>query len=162
MKNLSWLLGATFLLLLGACSTPADYYTAITKETAKVEKETLNIATLLKERNIEEAQHAFEKGKKQTSKSLKKLEQMSVFRDNDALRQAAIEFVAFYDGLFNNEYQKAFDLLKREGSYTAEEADLLYEMMSIISILGTEVRRHLHDEQLAFIKEYGLIVSKKP
>ncbi len=161
MKNFSLLFGALFLLLLGACSSPADYNTSIMDEAVKVEKEALKITNLLQEKDFKNAQNAFFEGQKQTKTSLKKLENMSAFREDDSLRQAAIKFVAFYDGLFANEYQEAFDLLKKGGPYTMDEGDHLFEVMSNVSKQGIEVKQNLIKEHLAFIERYNLIVEKK-
>ena len=162
MKKLSLLLGLALLLLLGACTTPADYNTSIMREVNRVERSALEIARLLGEKDFDAALIAFQEGKAQTSASLRRLQRMSAFRDDDALRQAAIDFVAFYDGLFTEEYQQMFDLLQRGAPYTMDEADLLFEMKNNISKQGVDVKQRLVNENVAFVRRYNLIVSRLP
>ena len=162
MKNLLSLSGVILLLLLGACSTPADYNTAVMDQAVSVEREAANITRLLQERDFEGAQNAFEAGRDRTKRALSRLERMSAFRGDDALRQAAISFVAFYDRLFTNEYQEALDLLKRGGPFSMDESDRLFEILTNISREGVDVKEHLVAEHLAFIERYGLIVQRKP
>ena len=162
MKNLSLLLGMILLLLLGAClSSPSDYNTAIMDQAMRVEEEALNITRLLQERNFEEAQSAFQRGRDQTRRSLERLERISAFRGDDSLRQAAIRFVVFYNELFTNEYQEALDLLQK-GELTMEESGRLSEILIDISRRGVDVKEDLVNEHLAFIRRYGLIVARKP
>lgn len=161
MKKVTCLTGIIFLLLLTSCSSPADYNTSIMDEATKVEKQALKITKELQEKNFEKAQIAFQEGKEQTKKSLNKLERMSAFRDDDALRLAAVDFVKFYDGLFNNEYQETFDILKKGGRYSMEDGDRLFEISQDISKHGVEVKQKLISEHFAFIKRYELIVERK-
>jgi len=137
MKNLTFLLGIT-LLLFGSCSNPGDYNTSIMNEVVKVENEVLKIAGQFENGNLKKTQINFREGKEQTKASLEKLENMSAFRDDDALRQAAIKFVKFYDELFTNEYQVFINF----------EQEL-------------EIKNNLVSEQYAFIKKYGLIAVEK-
>jgi hypothetical protein len=162
MKKFSLLFSLAFLLLLGACTTPSDYNTAIMKEILKVERNAADIGRLLGEQDFKAAQTAFLEGKNQTEISLRRLERMSAFRDDDSLRQAAINFVAFYDKLFTDEYEKAFDLLQRGAPFSAEEADFLSEIKDNISEQGVEVKLQLVDENFAFVRRYGLFLSREP
>ena len=155
MKKLSLLFGAAFLLLLGACTAPCDYNVSVMDKIAEVEKTVFNVTRLLEEKNFEAVRIAFPEGKERTKATLKKLESMSAFRDDDLLRQAAIQFVTFYDGLFSNEYQEAFDLLEKGESYTMTDLDVINN----ISERELEVRLHLQSEHIAFIKKYGLIAA---
>jgi len=155
MKNLSLLFGTALLFLLGACSTPGDYNVAVMDETVKVEKSARNVEKLLKEGNLDAAQISLKEGQEIAKASLGKLERMSAFRDDDLLRQAAINFVAFYDRLFTSEYQEAFDLLKAGITYTEDRV----EVMEDIYKLEIELRQQLMNEHIAFIKKYGLIAA---
>jgi len=132
------------------------------REVSRVERNAIEVARLLGEKDFEAALIAFREGKDQSKRSLRRLQRMSAFRDDDALRQAAIDFVAFYDGLFTNEYQHAFDLLQRGAPYTMEEADLLFEIKNNIAERGTEVKRHLVNENLAFMRRYNLFIGRTP
>jgi len=140
MKNLSKLSILALLLLLGACSTPADYYQSIMNEIVKVDKINTNIQKLLRENKIDEAQTAFLNGQKQTKASLKKLESISAFREDDSLWKAAIGFVAFYDELFAD-----------DEPFT-DEAFFIKEV---------EVKDNFLKEQLIFIKKCNLIASRE-
>jgi hypothetical protein len=161
MKNLSFLLSFALVLLFGACSTPADYYQSVADEVVKVEKETNKLYKLLQDKKLSEAQEAFLKGSEQTQASLKKLENMPVFRGDDAFRETAIKFVAFHNNLFKNEYQKAFDQLKKSGvSCMAHDEDII-SLETIMNIYGEEVemKQNFLREQYAFVKKYGLIAA---
>lgn len=137
MKKLTFLWGITFLWLFGSCSSPIDYNTSIMNEVEKVEKEVLKITEQQENSNLEKTQKAFQEGKKQIKSSLEKLENMSAFREDDALRQAAIKLVKFYDEFFTNENQEALDI-------------------SAITQKEREVKQNLIDAQCAFIKRYDL------
>lgn len=160
MKKTTYLIGITLFLSLISCSSPADYNTSIMDEAAKIEKEALKITKEIQDKNFEGAQIAFQEGKDQTKKSLNKLERMSAFREDDALRLAAVDFVKFYDDLFSNEYQEALDLLKKGEKYSVEEADRLFENIQKISKKGDDVKQNLIDEHLAFVKKYELIIER--
>jgi hypothetical protein len=130
------------------------------REVSGVERNVLEMARLLGERDFEAALVTFQEGKTQSERSLRRLQRMSAFRDDDALRLAAIDFVAFYDMLFKNEYQHVFDLLQRGAPYTSEEADLLLTIKNHIAEEGVEVKRRLVEENLAFIRRYSLRVGR--
>ena len=157
MKNLSFLFCMALLLLLGACSTPGDYNVAIMDETIKVEKSAINVVKLLKDENLDAAQTALQESRDIAKAALEKLERMSAFRDDDLLRQSAINFVAFYDRLFTNEYQEAYDLLKMGITYTEDRANVIDDIYK----LEIELKQQLMNEHIAFIKKYGLIAVER-
>jgi len=163
MRNLLFLSGMILALSLGSCAlTPSDYNTAIMNQVVGVENEAANITKLLQERDFDGAQTALATGQERVKSALDRLEKMSAFRGDDALRQAAISFVSFYDRIFSNEYQESLDLLKRGGPFSMDESDHLFEILQSISNEGIEVKENFIAENLAFIERYGLIVQRRP
>ncbi|MDR1729370.1 MAG: hypothetical protein LBR52_01760 [Prevotellaceae bacterium] len=163
MKNLLFLSGMILALLLGACATsPAEYNTAIMDQVTNVEKDAVGIAKLVQEQKTDEIQPALESSREHAKKALKKLQAMSSFRGDDSLRLAAVEFAAFYDRLFTNEYQETVNLLQRGAPFSMDESDRLFEIFTNVSKEGSDVKEKLIAEHLAFIQRYGLIIQNEP
>jgi len=162
MKNLLFLSGAILMLLLGSCSNPTDYNTAVMNQVNRVEEDAANIARLIQEQRFDEVQPALESGRERTKRALERLEGMASFRGDDALRLAAVDFVAFYDRLFTNEYQEAIALLQRGAPFSMDETDRMFEIFNNVANEGVEVKEKLVAEHLAFIQRYGLIVQREP
>jgi len=158
MKNLLFLSGMTLMLLLGSCSNPTDYNTAIINQVSSVITEKDNLLRLLQEQKFDEVQAALDRGKERSQKALERLEGMSAFRGDDSLRLAAIDFVSFYNRLFSNEeILKVADFAKRGEQFTIEENERLFQVLSGIFEEENAVTIKLSEVHNAFVEKNGLL-----
>ena len=147
------LIGLILPFLFLACTTPADYCETIIRETAKTEKNMLNLGELIGKKEFSEVQSAFDEAKEEAEKSLKKLQSLKSMGDDDAFRAAGIDFVQAYVSLYNEEYKEAIEILKNAGNFS-------YDDGAKLSKLEDGVAEQLGSKKSILVKEFKSFVQK--
>ena len=153
------LIGLILPFLFLACTTPADYCETIIRETAKTEKNMLNLGELIGKKEFSEVQSAFDEAKEEAEKSLEKLQSLKSMGDDDAFRAAGIDFVQAYVSLYNEEYKEAIEILKNAGNFSYDDGATLSKMEDgVAEKLGSQ-KSILVKESKNYVQKYDLQIT---
>lgn len=161
MKHLIYTVGLFIALAMASCATtPAEYAEQAALEIEKVETQNNLIVESLSKHDIAGAEAALKEAKAQAEKSLEKLNKMKDYEGNDAVRQSCIEYVDFYKTIFNNEYEQAFEILRKE-KRTTDDVNRLSEILMSVTNENNFVKADFVKALKKFCKEYELTITKK-
>lgn len=160
MKHFIYTVGIFIAMLMSSCATtPGEYVEQLSDEAAKMEAQNKLIVECLSKRDIAGAESALQTAKIQADKSLEKLQSMKDFEGNDAVRQSCIEFVDFYKTIFNNEYEQAFDVLRKTDKRTTEDVQKLSEILLSVTTENNFVKADLMKSIKKFCNDYELTIT---
>ena len=160
MKQFIYTVGIFIAMLMSSCATtPAEYVETLSDEAAKMEAQNKIIVECLSKRDIPGAEAALKEAKLEADKSLARLQKMEAFEGNDELRQSCIEFVDFYKTIFNNEYEQAFDVLRKTEKRTTDDVNKLSELLLSVTTENQFVKADLMKSISSFCKDYELTIS---
>lgn len=153
------ILGAILPFLLLACTTPADYCETIIRETSKTQEKMLAVGALIEKREFKEAQEAFIEAKEEAEESLETLQSLKSMGEDDAFREAGIDFVEAYVSLYNEEYKEAMEILNNVGNFTYDDGAKLSRLEDgVAEKLGAK-KKVLVDEFKKFVRKYDLQIT---
>ena len=161
MKHLIYLLSSLFIITLASCSTPADYAENIMDKASDMEKQTGKITEALAKRDFTGAEKALSECQKNAEETLKELQEMKPYGENDNLRQAGMEFVDFYNNIYKNEYREAFDIVEKGKNYTDADAEKVQDIVMSVAAEEKFVKKELIDAFKKFCRENELIISSR-
>ncbi|MBP5455935.1 MAG: hypothetical protein J6Y37_05510 [Paludibacteraceae bacterium] len=160
MKQFIYTVGIFIAMLMSSCATtPAEYVETVSGEAEKMEAQNKIIVEYLSKRDIPGAEAALQAAKLEADKSLERLQKMESFEGNDELRQNCIEFVDFYKTIFNNEYEQAFDVLRKTDKRTTDDVNKLSEILLSVTTENQFVKADLVKSIKKFCKEYELTIT---
>lgn len=147
-------------MLMTSCAlTPAEYVEQVSDEAAEMEAQNKRIVECLSQRDIKGAEDALQSAREQADKSLAKLQAMTPYNGDDALRQSCIEFVDFYKTIFSNEYEQAFSVLRDPGARTPENIEKIALVSQGLDTENRFLKADLLKSIKRFCRDYGLTID---
>jgi hypothetical protein len=156
MKKSFLFMLSSALILLAGCSNPTDYNTSIMNEVSKVERADEKIFEEITSRNFEHTEIALQEGRDQITSSLRKLDRAGSFRDDDALRQAAVGYISYYESLFKGDYPIVLDIMKKGKRLKAEDEQELEKLLNSFEQNKRDAKNTFIMIHFDFIKKNGL------
>ncbi|MCQ2225699.1 MAG: hypothetical protein MJZ14_08280 [Paludibacteraceae bacterium] len=156
------LLGIIAAFSLAACVPPADYCDSVTRNVDAANGAIRDMTKAIKQRketgdaaSKQNLQNVYDKGYDVMKEACKNLGEMSDFRGDDALRQAASEYVSFYASYYDNQLKRVVEILRKDSVTEDDQLDLT-EYLFDLGGKETEYKEKYSSSLLDFIKKNEL------